>query len=545
MILEGFLVGGLAYVLGSLPLGYALYKRTGHHPKDVSVYNLGIQNVVKLLGMQAVVLSFLGDFAKGLAAVLLASLWDTNLAFYAGLGVCVGHLYPLWLIQGPPPRGRGYSVLLGMCVAIMGVFPAWQAWVFPILALGVVLALTRYVVFSVVVALATWIVLVGPVQPSLWVLFALFAWRSKESFGRILDGTEPRLGESIPFEGAPNQAIAAFMIHPMTPEDLWKAGRFAWMKPLAKHLPQAWIDFFCEHMRPMKVDEIRGVRTSTGTEIRTYLITVPLLPEVIAAKPDLAVSKAIQAARLAKELGASTFGLGAFWSTIGNKGLDVQAAVPEICVTNGGAYTAGTIKAAIPAILKHLQKEGRNLREVTAAVVGANGVVAFGIARTIAPQVGRVILVGRDMERLLRSHATLVKAYPKTEFLATCDMDDLRPADLVFTATSDPNPVIFAQHVREGTWIFDEGRPADVDVSVYNVPGVRVIPGGVVRPPGNMTQRLDIHFGQGQVPACLAETLIIAANRSFDRKSLGPQTTQDNVQYFVDEAERLGFTVVD
>ena len=109
----------------------------------------------------------------------------------------------------------------------------------------------------------------------------------------------------------------------------------------------------------------------------------------------------------AQELGAEVFGLGAFWSVVGNKGIDVQAAVPELTITNGGAYTSGTIKAAIPGILEHFAAEGRDLKHATAAVVGANGVVAFGIARTIAPQVAKLIMIGRDAERLERTAATL------------------------------------------------------------------------------------------------------------------------------------------
>lgn len=238
-------------------------------------------------------------------------------------------------------------------------------------------------------------------------------------------------------------------------------------------------------------------------------------------------------------------GLGSFWSVVGNKGANVQAAVPDITVTNGGAFTSGTVQAALPGLLRHFAAQGRDLRQVTAAVVGANGVVAFGIARTIAPEVGRIILIGRDQERLDRSAVTLRRAFGATRIEATTSYDTLKEAALIFTATSDPNPVIFAQHVAPGTWIFDEGRPADVDEGVAQVPGVRVILGGVVRPPGKMRSQIDLQFGEGQVPACLAETLIIAATGEHARQSLGAQTKTEHIQFFVREARRLQFEVVD
>ena len=221
-----------------------------------------------------------------------------------------------------------------------------------------------------------------------------------------------------------------------------------------------------------------------------------------------------------------------------------KKAVPDLHITNGGAYTAGTVKAAVPGLLARFAAEGGTLRNTCAAVVGANGVVAFGVARTIAPEVGEVILVGRDKARLERSARTLERKFPATTFHTSTDVSACSAADLIFTATSDPNPVLFAEHVKPGAWVFDLGRPADVDESVREVPGVSLIPGGVVRPPGAMRSSIDIHFGDGLVPACMAETMIMTATRAFDRKSLGPQTSAENVAFYLLEGERLGFDII-
>src|SRR5439155_22665252 len=111
-------------------------------------------------------------------------------------------------------------------------------------------------------------------------------------------------------------------------------------------------------------------------------------------------------ARLAQDLGASVLGLGAYWSVVGNKGEDVQAQ-SEIPVTNGGAYTAGTVKVAVPALLERLEKEGVRLDEIRAGVVGANGVVGFRVCYSLLGQVGHMTMVGRDEERLERSASRL------------------------------------------------------------------------------------------------------------------------------------------
>ncbi|HNQ99640.1 MAG TPA: glycerol-3-phosphate acyltransferase, partial [Trueperaceae bacterium] len=165
-------------------------------------------------------------------------------------------------------------------------------------------------------------------------------------------------------------------------------------------------------------------------------------------------------------------------------------------------------------------------------------------ARMIAPEVGELVLVGRDRERLNRSADSLRKKYPHTRIIATTDVEAVAGSDLIFTATSDPEPVIYAHHVKPGAWVYDLGRPVDVDESVRTVPGVELVPGGVVRPPGNMRSRIDLRFGDGNVPACLAETMILTATRAYDRRSLGSATRSADIEFYLLEGERLGFEIV-
>ncbi|GGR82863.1 hypothetical protein GCM10008960_07370 [Deinococcus sedimenti] len=547
----------VAFLAGSAPLGHALLTRAGVNVRVNNPHNLGVENVLYRVGPQLAALTALLDAAKGFLAVLMAaSLNLPEVTVMAALAAYLGHLNPpRFLFGDTPPRGRGNLVLLGVLagLAVTGALPLWVC-ALPVLVYAGVAGFWGYVSAATLAGLTAFTLAVAT-QPlgtaaklAALALLVAATWRFKENIGRMLDGTEPRLGEAVPLAGRrSDEVVAAFMIHPMTLENFWSARRFAWLRPLVEKgiVTERSVRQMADSLRPMKIGELQGIRTVDGKSIRCYLLSSPLLPDVFRDNPDLATRRAIEGARLAQELGAEVFGLGAFWSVVGNKGIDVQAAVPDLTITNGGAYTSGTIKAAIPGILEHFAAEGRDLRQATAAVVGANGVVAFGIARTIAPQVAKLIMIGRDTERLERSAATLRRAAKDTEIITTTSYDTLKEADLIFTATSDPNPVIFPQHVKPGAWIFDEGRPADVDESVQAIPGVRVIPGGVVRPPGGMTSNIDLQFGEGQVPACLAETLIIAATGEHHRKSLGQQTLTENINFFVEQADKLGFQVVD
>jgi len=553
-----WLLAILAYLIGSLPIGYWAIRLKGQDPRLASAYNLGLENAYKLLGPGNFFLAVGLDFLKGYLAVALARPFGLAWAVLLALLVYLGHLYPpKALSAGLLLRGRGAMVLLGAVVGLYFAGLPYFAALLVLLVAGMVLAISRYAVlgFATVPLMLAFVIAFSPValwaKLAAWLLVGVTAWRFKENFARILEGLEPRLGQPLPLPSE-NQVVCAFMIHPLNMADFWQSPRFRWARPLVERglVSQALIERLAELFRPMKIGEFRGVKTTDGREIRCYLILGPLLPHQISSKPKLAVQRAIQGARLAKELGATVFGLGAFWSVVGEKGKVVQEAVPEIEVTNGGAYTSGTVKAAIPAILAHFKQTGRDLRNATVAIVGANGVVAFGIARQLASLVGKLILVGRDPERLEKSAGTLKQNLERKgnhvpEVVLTTDIAAIKEADLIFSATSDPNAVIFPRHVKEGAWIYDEGVPPDVDESVKKLPGVRVIPGGVVRPPGQMAGNLDIGFGEGAVPACLAETMILATERAYDRKSLGGETKTENIQFFVERAEALGFKIVD
>lgn len=522
------------------------------------------------LGSTSVLDALTGGFAApafapgGLLDGGAATLGPVALAAAAALlGALVGHLFPLrWPGIADLPRGRGNGVLLGGLAGLYsyGALPFW-ALALPVVLYAALLAGTRYVSLSSVVAgaslpaAAVVAALLGAARWDVAVVLGLLSflvfWRQKSAVSRIRDGTEARLGEPQAVRGLESDtALAAFMVHPLSLDDVWQPQSQRWLRHVLEKvvkpgiLPLSWVKRLFLTVRPQFQGLIEGITLPDGRKLRVMLISAPLLPDQFRSNPDDALRLAIQGARFAHELGAEVVGLGAFWSTVGAKGQAVQDAVPEIVVTNGGAYTAATVKAAVPGLLRRFAAQGVNLKATTAAVVGANGVVAFGVARMIAPEVGELLLVGRDKERLNRSAATLRRKYPTTEIVATTDLATVASADIVFTATSDPQPVIFPQHVKPGAWIYDLGRPADVDESVRELAGVELVPGGVVRPPGDMRTRIDLRFGEGHVPACLAETMILTATKAYERRSLGAGTKTKDIAFYLKEGERLGFDIV-
>ena len=556
-LLQIVLALAAGYAIGSVPAGALLIRAaTGRNPRDVNPHMLGVENVFRLLGTPLAMATFVLDVLKGFLplAIMLPTGW-------LALGLYLGHLYPLpRLGWSALPRARGNGLLVGILagMSIFGGVPWWAAAV-SAAAFGAVLAGTRYTTLATLGGVGAWslaavvAVVASPAAPAVdvaWIaggIVALVLWRLKSSVARIRNGLEPKLGEPLSVRGMdPGEILAAFMLHPFTVDDLFQQKSQAWLEWLDGRgwLPERLFRRLLLHVRPFHAATLTGITLADGRKMRVVLIGGPMLPDQIRSHPEVATRMAVQGARFARELGAEAFGLGAFWSTVGDKGQEVQNEVPEIAITNGGAYTAATVRAAVPGLLERFAAEGGSLRRATAAVVGANGVVAFGVARMIAGEVGTLVLIGRDLERVARSAETLRRKHPACEIIATTDIGMLATADLVFTATSDPEAVVGPGDVRPGAWIFDLGRPADVDPAVRDVPGVHLIPGGVVRPPGHIACDIDIRFGEGLIPACLAETMIMTATQSFDRRSLGPRTLTADIEYYLEQGQRLGFEIV-
>jgi len=563
----------IGYLLGSIPFGYVIVKMIrGIDIREYGSHNIGATNVLRVVGLVPALLTLLGDIGKGILPPVLATLplftgdgppnpWIVVLAPLAA--IC-GHAYSAYFYLKERKFARGKAVAAGLGAVIGFVLSGQVAW--PALAVLTAVFATALALPKLAQGRWGWVSLASILSAcSLPVIFALvraplpfvvfgFAaaifvtWKHKENLGRLLDGVEPRLGEKVPLAGVDRDEVAcAFLIHAMTPDDWWQSRRFSWAVGMYRIglLPLGVLKRLFLYVKPLKSDTIRGIVSPDGRQVQVHLLAVPWLPEMIKDHPALAMRRAAQAAQMARDLGARCMGLGAYWSVVGNKGQEVQAAAPFIPITNGGAYTAGTVKQAVPTVLNHLRLRNKEPEQATAAVVGANGVVGFGICRQLAGRVARIVMVGTDVERLERSANLLRRRSPGMQVDTTTDIEACADADMIFTATSTVAPILFARHVRAGTVVYDLGRPADVDVSVFEVAGVTVIPGGVVRPPGEMRHRLDVHFGTGQIPACMAETILTALDECYERVSLGNDTKSENIDYFVELAERHGFQVVD
>ena len=195
----------LAYLLGSLPTGYIAGRLVGVDIRKVGSGNVGATNVTRVLGKRFGYPVFLVDFAKGLAAVMLAVIMakaaQSSAQFVdlcAAIGaICslMGHSYSIWLgFRG----GKGVATLMG---ALFGI--NWITALIVYVVWIVVFEATRYVSLASIAAAVALPIAVAimlflkelPTPIPLYFSFCLGAivvLRHRSNLSRLVKGTEPR-----------------------------------------------------------------------------------------------------------------------------------------------------------------------------------------------------------------------------------------------------------------------------------------------------------------------------------------------------------------
>ena len=238
-------------------------------------------------------------------------------------------------------------------------------------------------------------------------------------------------------------------------------------------------------------------------------------------------------------MGAKILGLGGFTSVVGDAGLTISKNL-DIPVTTGDSYTIAT---AVDGALIAARQMGINPAAATAAVVGATGSIGKVCAQRLGPHVGKIILIGRNLENLGQVQ-TLVKQQGQPEVQISTRMQDLQQADLVLTVTNAIHSVIEPHHLKSGAVICDVARPRDVSRQVVaERDDILVIEGGMVKIPGNVNFNFDFGFPPGMAFACMAETITLALEGRYKNYTLGKNITTAQVQTMSDMAAKHGFQV--
>lgn len=185
-----------AYLIGAIPIGLLIARAVGG--MDIRRHgsgNIGATNVMRTLGPLPGVLTLIGDVAKGYAAASLARAVDAAPGS-AALGAVLAIVGNCWSVFLGFRGGRGVATGFGafLAVAPWATAPAALVWV-------IVTATFRYVSLASIMAcigLPIGVALLGYSWPAVAAAIAagaIIVLRHRANLTRLMNGTEPRLGE--------------------------------------------------------------------------------------------------------------------------------------------------------------------------------------------------------------------------------------------------------------------------------------------------------------------------------------------------------------
>jgi len=334
----------------------------------------------------------------------------------------------------------------------------------------------------------------------------------------------------------------AFVIHPLSQEYFKKIEPVELLSRVSPPIFMDTLEKVLAYAKPFVYSRVTGIRSPTGVEAEGWLISVGGTPkEIMRHSPEFTYRRLLEAADMAKKLGAQIMGLGAFTKVVGDAGVSVAKRAP-LPVTTGNSYSAsGALWAAHDALLRlNLLPRPRGRRRVAfkAMVVGATGAIGAACARLLVRAAEEVYLVSPEAAKLLALRDSILRETPDAKvFLAAHADRHIANMDMIVTATSGAGKkVLDITQVKPGCVITDVARPLDLPPEeVAKRPDVLVIESGEIQLPGDVRMK-NIGLPKGVAYACLAETIVLALEGRFESFTVGRQIEWEKVR----EIYRLG-----
>ncbi len=327
----------------------------------------------------------------------------------------------------------------------------------------------------------------------------------------------------------------AFLVHPRDIKDIDS------YIPLSRFIPYWFKEKISYYLWPVAVSEITGLKNKAGKDIVGCIIACPMTAGQLMNHRDRARSKIIKAAKLAKSLGVNMVGLGALLSSLSRGGLDITEKVKSVGVTTGHGLT---VYIVTQHVLKAVKVLDIDLSKCVIAVVGAAGSIGSGsIKILIKNNFKEVILfdVERKNDELMELKIKLLSINSKNNITSSNQMNDLKRADIIITATNAPDTLVRSRHLKPGVVIIDDAQPTDIDEEIFKSrDDVLVLEGGVVNTPN-----IDCHYNlglkqKGDIFSCLGEVLVLAYLGYQNNYNVG-KLDQNKIELIKETASKLNF----
>jgi len=185
-----------AFLIGSIPIGQIIARTRGIDLQKVGSGNIGATNVLRTTGKLPALLTLIGDYAKGMAVILLVRFFDVGIVHQGVMGIIavLGHNFSIFLkFKG----GKGVATSLG----VLSIYAPLAALVTVILWL-VTVALTRYSSLGAVISFCSLpftIFLFDTKEklPIAIIMSIILLVRHRENMKRLIAGTEFKVGGKV------------------------------------------------------------------------------------------------------------------------------------------------------------------------------------------------------------------------------------------------------------------------------------------------------------------------------------------------------------
>jgi len=233
----------------------------------------------------------------------------------------------------------------------------------------------------------------------------------------------------------------AFVIHPLSQEYFKNVKPIDLLSQVSPPVLMNSLEKIMAYAPPFVYSRVSGIQSTTGVEAEGWLISVGGTPrEIIRHSPEFTYSRLLDAAAMAKRLGAQIMGLGAFTKVVGDAGVTVAKRSPLPITTDNSYSASGALWAAHDALMRmrlFTKPKGKQRVKYKAMVVGATGAIGSVCARLIAKVAEEVYLVSPETAKLLALKESILQETPDVRLFLSAQADkDIADMDMIVTATS-------------------------------------------------------------------------------------------------------------
>ena len=201
----------IGYVFGLFQTGFIVGKAKGVDIRDHGSGNSGTTNTLRVLGQKAGVITFIGDTAKSILAILVVR-WIFKdqfqgdiavLGLYGGLGAVLGHNYPFYMnFRG----GKGIACTAGLILAICPLSAplCMVGFALPIIltkyvSLGSIIMSILFMIQTVLYNHMGWLKVGEEARREFDILILILGilaiYRHRANIVRLINGTENKIGQ--------------------------------------------------------------------------------------------------------------------------------------------------------------------------------------------------------------------------------------------------------------------------------------------------------------------------------------------------------------